>query len=53
MVDLYGVDWYRASIIAAAGLTSVFLVLMLLMLSMKAVGIVLARLAPKKTEEKR
>ena len=47
------VDWYRASLVAAAGLTSVFLVLMLLMLSMKAVGAVLARWAPKKTEEKR
>ena len=47
------VDWYSASIIAAAGLTSVFLVLMLLMLSIKAVGAVLARLAPKQTEEKR
>ncbi len=47
------VDWYSASIVAAAGLTSVFLVLMLLMASMKAVGAILVRLTPKKTEEKR
>ena len=47
------VDWYAASLVAVAGLTSVFLVLMLLMVSMKAVGAVLARMSPKTTEEKR
>ncbi len=53
MVDLYGVDWYSASMMAAAGLTSVFLVLTLLMVSINAVGAVLARMARKKAEEKR
>lgn len=47
------VDWYSAFIVAAAGLTSVFLVLLLLLVSMKAVGAVLARMAPKETEKKR
>ena len=45
------VDWYSAFIVAAAGLTSVFLVLLLLLVSMKAVGAVLARMAPKETEK--
>ena len=46
-------DWSNALIVAVAGFTAVFAVLTLLMGAMYGVGTILAKLAPKKAEEKR
>ena len=46
-------DWSSAVMVAVAGFLAVFAVLTLLMAAMSGVGIILAKLAPKKAEEKR